>query len=99
MLMQDTKEKVNIYASGKNTEERIKVIEGEYGISSIYFQEKKGTPWMKTEILSIDTIQEYLKVKIVETNEVFELFIEWNTKKMKTIDEQQQTVIYWLEKS
>lgn len=95
----DDVETVKIYTAGTNTKDRIKVVEGEYGISNIYFFRKRDTRWMKAHILSIDTIQEYLKVKIIGTDETFELFIEWNNDKMTTIDSKQKKVIYWLTKS
>lgn len=98
-IEQDVTETIKVYTSGKNTDNRIKIVEGAYGIDRIYFQRKRKTQWIKAEILSIDTIQEYVKVKLVGTNEVFELFIDWNTHKMTIADAHEQKVIYWLEKS
>ncbi|PHR17135.1 MAG: hypothetical protein COA38_21210 [Fluviicola sp.] len=98
-LEQDNVETVKIYASSNNSKDRIKIIEGEYGISRIYFLRQKDAHWMKTDILSIDTIQEYLKVKLTDTNEIFELFIEWNSDKMTVVDTHKKKVIYWLKKS
>lgn len=95
----DKVETVKIYASGNNTNDRIKIIEGEYGISQIYFFRKNDTHWIHAEILSIDTIQEYLKVRLKGTHEIFELFIEWNSDKMIAIDAHKIKVIYWLKKS
>lgn len=95
----DKVETAKIYVSGNNTNDRIKIIEGQYGISEIYFFRKNDTRWMKTTILAIDTIQEYLKVKLTGTNEVFELFIELNTDKMTTVDSQKRKIIYWLKRS
>lgn len=98
-VSQDKIEVIKIYVSGNNSNTRIKITESKYGISDIYFQRKNDTHWMSTDIIDIDTIQEYLKVKLTETNEVFELFIEWNSDKMTTIDSQKRKVIYWLKKS
>ncbi|MFK7784524.1 MAG: hypothetical protein AB8B56_05405 [Crocinitomicaceae bacterium] len=96
---QEKAETVKIYSAGTNTNDRIKIVEGEHGISNIYFFRQKDTAWKNTTILSIDTIQEYLKVKLVGTNETFELFIEWNNDKMTTVDSKQRKVIYWRTKS
>ena len=89
-------EMVKIYVSGDNSNDQIKIIEGDYGIISVHFLRKNDPHWMETEILSIDTIQEYLKVRIKDTKEVFELFVEWNSDKMTSLDSHKRKVIYWL---
>ena len=91
----DTVETVKMYTAGTNTNDRIKIVEGGYGISEVFFFRSTDTCWVKANILSIDTIQEYLKVELIGTNEIFELFIEWNNDKMTAVDSEKRKVIYW----
>lgn len=90
-------EREKVFKPSNNSDNRIKIVEGEFGISEVYFFRNRDKSWVLTDIISIDTIQEYLKVQPLGTKEIFELFVDWDNDKMVVVNNQNDKVIYWLE--
>lgn len=90
---------IKIFLAADNSNNSIKTIEGKYGLSDVFFLSQKDNKWIPAEILSIDTIQEYLKLKINGSSDILELFIDWTNGKITVVNNNNTKVIYWLKES
>jgi hypothetical protein len=87
--------KWTVYEAADNGATIIRIKDEGYGIAAINLFQTTATGWETTEILSIDIIQEYVKVKSVQTGNVFELFIDWELGKIVLIDDKKNEQTYW----
>ena len=90
------KDIISKYEAADNSGSEIKIIKGDYGISAIYFFSKNDEKWTPTKILSMDIIQEYIKVQSSISKKNFELYIDWNDHKIIRVDELNNRITYWL---
>lgn len=76
----------------------VKINKGKHGVYEVYLRLNKDMDWIPTEILFIDTIQEYVKVKSVQNGKLFELFIDWFNNKLTLVFPDGNKVIHNLVK-
>jgi len=87
-----------VYDSANNSGSSIKITEGEYGVSDVFLSLRENSKWNKTKILSIDTSQEYIKVKSDESGASYQLYIDWNNDKLTMVETGNTETIFWLRK-
>lgn len=87
--------KWTVYEAADNGTTIIRIKDEGYGIAAINLFQNTATGWETTEILSIDIIQEYVKVKSLQTGNVFELFIDWELGKIVLVDDKKNEKTYW----
>lgn len=93
------KQDVGIYNAADNSGKQIKILESKYGVSEVYIYNSTIAKWMPTIILDIDMIQEYIKVKSLLNDDVWELFIDWKSHQIILVDQKKNKTTYWLEKA
>lgn len=84
-----------IYKAGDNSGRKILIVKSENGIEDIYYGHHNES-LIRFEILFIDILQEYLKVKLPNSQAVWEIKIDWQNDKVVLKLESGEQVNYWL---
>jgi hypothetical protein len=84
-----------IYNAADNSASKIRIKDEGFGVAEVNLFHTSALSWETTEILSIDIIQEYIKIKSIQTKKIFELFIDWQLGKIVLRDEHKNETAFW----